>query len=761
MEQLLLSPLYAVFILSKLCLIGLSLFPLSASSERLLSLEDTVYGTFRPEVFNGTWVSDTEIVYKSKNTGDILILDVSTQRSDILANSSILGQYNASTFSLSADLKWIAIPFDKKQGFRHSFTAKFAVHELKTGFHYEVAGGSRIQLLEWSPVGHALVYVMDNDLYYQHKPGPLAADRITHTGLPGVVYNGIADWVYEEEVFSTTKTLWFSPEGTKLAFATFDDSAVHEVNIIKYGNPGDLASQYVQEIPIRYPKAGSTNPTVLLNVVDLRLKRRLKIVNLQAPVDEVSEEHILVMVKWVDDSHVASTWTPRTQNSAVLLVCEVTAGDCEKALVYKETNGWVDWPEPFFKNLTTLITILPQPQPGVSGNYKHLTLVTPNGEKALTTGRREVTKIIAWDQINSIIYYKATLEDNPGRIHIYSISDDGKGDSKCLSCSSCGTSSAEFSREQSYMVLTCTGPDVPDYSVHTSNGTLVMNLGQNLRLRERMKDLVMPYINDLQVPIEDNLLARVRLLLPPELKNYKETPNENKRYPLLLSVYGGPDSQKIQDRFAVPSWDHYLATRLGIVVAYVDGRGSGHQGDKLKFAVYRKLGGPEIEDFISVAGYLQKNLNFIDKRRTAIWGWSYGGFATAMTLAKDKNVFKCGISVAPVTSWIYYDSIYTERYMGLPTLEDNQIGYNESDVTRNVGNFRNKLFYLIHGNADDNVHYQQSMALSRAFELNDILFYQQSYPDEAHGLAHVTMHLYHSMEKFWSKCLEVKPSSNL
>ncbi|PNF24642.1 hypothetical protein B7P43_G00739 [Cryptotermes secundus] len=224
---------------------------------------------------------------------------------------------------------------------------------------------------------------------------------------------------------------------------------------------------------------------------------------------------------------------------------------------------------------------------------------------------------------------------------------------------------------------------------------------------------------------------------------------------MLVYVYGGPNSVQISDAFTL-GWGAYLTTNRSIIYALIDGRGSGLKGDDMKFSVYRRLGSVEIEDQILVTITLQSRFPYIDQTRTAIWGWSYGGYATAMTLAIDRlAIFKCGASVAPVTSWIYYDSIYTERYMGLPSLEDNQQGYNNSDVTRLVENFRGKQFYLLHGNADDNVHYLQAMELSRALELANILFRQQSYPDENHSLRSVLLHVYTSMDQFWAQCFDL------
>jgi len=269
----------------------------------------------------------------------------------------------------------------------------------------------------------------------------------------------------------------------------------------------------------------------------------------------------------------------------------------------------------------------------------------------------------------------------------------------------------------------------------------------NANVREALSKKAVPLTREYEVPVGDNnkFTARARLYLPPDF-------DETKKYPLLISVYGGPGSQNIQQQYGI-SWETTMVSDKNIIFGQIDGRGtSGSSTDHL-FTLHRKLGTAEVEDQITVAKHLVNTIPFIDANKTSIWGWSYGGFVTARVLETDvENVFKCGISVAPVTNWRYYDTIYTERYMGLPTAEDNLKAYEDSDVTARdaVQNLRNKQYMLIHGNADDNVHYQQSMVLARAMEQGDIYFHQLSYPDENHAISGPGMkkHLYHSLQRF-------------
>jgi len=279
---------------------------------------------------------------------------------------------------------------------------------------------------------------------------------------------------------------------------------------------------------------------------------------------------------------------------------------------------------------------------------------------------------------------------------------------------------------------------VPVVSVYkTEPLTQLFTLETNSHLEKSLANVAVPIEKRLKFKV-NNYDVQVKLLLP---WNF----DEKKKYAVLVDVYGGPGNTKMSDRFAV-DWGVSLVSAKGIIYASIDGRGSSGQSDDFMFEVYRRLGSVEIADQIS-GGVFLSTLPYVDPAKIAIWGWSYGGFVTAMVMGRDvKNIYKCGISVAPVTNWGFYDTIYTERYLSTPM--DNPAGYNESDVTLYVENFNHKKYFLVHGNADDNVHYQQSMYLSRALEMSNILFRQQSYPDENHGLGSVRPHLYRTLENF-------------
>ncbi|KAK0172534.1 hypothetical protein PV328_005840 [Microctonus aethiopoides] len=369
-----------------------------------------------------------------------------------------------------------------------------------------------------------------------------------------------------------------------------------------------------------------------------------------------------------------------------------------------------------------------------------------------------MTKAMNHEKLQRTRYYLATLENDSAQQHLYRVSTiDESLKPECLSCAIksatndnfCLYNEAKLSPNGSRYLLTCAGPSVPDISIYNSaNATRLIAWEDNDMIAKIVAEKSQPIVKRFSVPVADGFDAQVRLLIPPGADLTGST-----KYPMLVYVYGGPDTYQVTEQFNI-HWGTYLVTNKNIIYAAIDGRGSGLKGSNMLFAGYRNLGTVEIYDQINVTSHLHENLPYIDKTRTAIWGWSYGGYAAGMSLAMDtKSTFKCGMSVAPVTDWTLYDSIYTERFMGLPTPSDNVGGYEQGQLLNKAANIKSNSYYLIHGTLDDNVHYQQSLLLAKILEENDILFRQQTYTDEDHGILRTRAHLYHSLEKFLDDCL--------
>ncbi|KAG7207518.1 hypothetical protein KM043_009149 [Ampulex compressa] len=718
------------------------------------NLEETYGQSFRAYSFNGTWKSDTEIIYTDADTGDLLEFDVTTKDIRIILEESVTNPYGYCTISLSHDKSYVLIGYDTQSGFRHSTYRKYAVYSIKDRTYVDIANGMHIPLVVWSPTKNALVYVMNNDIYYKVLPSNDRADRrLTTNGEYGIVYNGVPDWVYEEEVLGKGSALWFSPDGQHLAFASFNDTGVKDAAFFYYGEPGSLKYQYPTEVKIKYPKAGTPNPAVSLTLVDLS-NPSSKLVNLEAPTNVVGTDHILYTVSWWNEKRVVAMWTNRIQNKGQMVMYD-HQGYARHILYQKEPHGWLIVRPPVYHD-DFIFVLKFQDSHTLLGRFMHITRYEyVDGELTketdLTPGPSEVQSIVSVDHDRGKVYYLATAVGAPSQRNLYSVPLDGSQNPICISCgfltpegNNCTYASAAFSKDKSHYVLSCSGPDPGIVKVLNLAQEELVVWEDNEEMRKKLSYRLQPRVKNTMVMV-NGYDCKVRLLLPPNF-------DEKKSYPLLINVYSGPNTVRITDA-ASYGLQSYMTTNRSVIYGWIDGRGSAYKGSKMLFEIYRGMGTVEVQDQIDVTRTLQAMYSWIDSKRTAIWGWSYGGFATAMVLATDKHsVFKCGISVAPVTSWIYYDSIYTERFMSLPTVEDNLLGYNETDITRKVEGIRGKKFMLIHGTKDDNVHYQQARALSKSLADADILFEEVSYTDEAHGLTGVSPHLYHTMDRFWSNC---------
>jgi len=747
--------------------------PLHITDHKLrVQIADFLGGNYSPVTFNATWITDTEFIYKD-SSDNVVSFNVETKEIRVVIPNKIIERFHTRHYRFSPDNQYVLIRYGEQKLYRHSVLAHFTVYEVATGKTYPVEPPIDkhprnpafpelphiLQLAEWSPVGNAIAFVYLNNIFYKQSATSEESIQLTFTGeykqapaAVGPVYNGVADWVYEEEVLGDHKALWFSPDATQLAYASFNDSSVYQIKYPWYGR----RQAYPDIISIPYPKPGTPNPTVQLYVVNLETQQQLP---LKPPVELAYGDHYFTSVTWFKDGLVSVNWLNRTQNLAFLLACEAPEYSCKEIQKFVSETGWIDTNVPTVSDAGESYLMR---EPAVVGGdrYTHVILhdLATRSATLLTGGNMDVTKILYWDQANNKIYYQGTGVNRPSERHIYVSSITNPSELMCISCKQnnkysqrCLWNDAKFSVDGTYWVWTCQGPEsVPLVRImNTITNEILLTWEENDELHNKLMQKALPSQMDLMVEVEGGFKAQVRILLPHDF-------DEKKKYPMIVYTYAGPGSQAVNERWRGTSFSAVMSTAYQVIYTSIDGRGSDYKGINMLHQIYRRLGTVEVQDQIDVTKKLTEKYSFIDSSNVGIWGWSYGGFTTASALAHDKeNVFKCGISVAPVTSWMYYDSIYTERYMGLPTRRDNFAGYNNTDLTLLAKKFDGKKFYLIHGNADDNVHYQQSMMLSKALERNDVLFRSQSYPDENHSLGSVRPHLYHSMVQFWRECFNL------
>uniref|UniRef100_UPI00398F6DD1 dipeptidyl peptidase 4 n=1 Tax=Pristiophorus japonicus TaxID=55135 RepID=UPI00398F6DD1 len=713
------------------------------------TLDDYLNGIYRYKSYRLRWISENEYLHKTKEE-NVIRYNVETQASSIFLFNTTFEEVQANYYMVSPDENYVLLESNFSKLWRHSFTASYSIYDLTSGKFVTNANlPQQIQYIAWAPLGHKLVYVWDNNIYLKTDP-TTSAERVTNNGEKNKIYNGIPDWSYEEEMLSSNNALWWSPDGRFFAYGEFNDT---EVSLIEYSFYGD--GQYPETVKIPYPKAGSNAPTVRLFVVDTN--KPLTPQMLLAPEEFNSSGYYLSVINWVTDERIAVQWIERRQNHSILNIYDFNKNNiwsCLKDHQFPEMSatGWIGAFRPsdplFEPDNITFYKILSD-----KNGYKHIHKVAGIPPKAtpITSGRWEVTAIIT-RTANTLYYISNEYEQYPGRRNLYKVKIGTNSQMpQCITCGlmkeRCQYYSAHFSRNALYYVLSCYGPGIPIFAIYsTTNDKVVKTLEDNKELEENLQTLQMPtkVLKSLEL---DGTKYWYQMILPPHF-------DESKKYPLLIDVYGGPCSQKADARFSI-GWATYLASTEGIIVASFDGRGSGYQGDKIMHAIYRRLGTYEVEDQIRATRKFIE-MGFIDETRIAIWGWSYGGYVTSMVLGTGSKVFKCGIAVAPVSNWTYYDSIYTERYMGYPTKEDNLQFYKNSTVMERAHNFNSVDYLLIHGTADDNVHFQQAAQISKALVDKAVDFQAMWYTDKDHGLSgSAYSHVYTHMSHFLQQCFSL------
>uniref|UniRef100_A0A8D0KWA4 Dipeptidyl peptidase 4 n=1 Tax=Strix occidentalis caurina TaxID=311401 RepID=A0A8D0KWA4_STROC len=716
-------------------------------SRRTYTLQNYLNNDYKYRTHNLQWISGNQYLHKTAG-GDILRINAGTGTSSVILANTTLDKYKATTVILSPDQKFALLQYSYTKLWRHSYTASYHIYDFNSS---SILDGRLLhndtQYISWSPVGHKLAYVWNNNVYIKTSPTTEPV-QITKNGEENKIFNGIPDWVYEEEMFGTHSALWWSPNGNFVAYAAFNDT---EVPVIEYSFYSEDTLQYPKTVRIPYPKAGAKNPTVQLFIVDTKSLPEFRSAEISPPEEIKSGDHYLSVVTWVTDERICLQWLRRIQNFSVLTVCdfESAAGNWKNNLRKKVQLAGLFQPSVphFAPDNATYYKVFSNAE-----GYKHIHYI--NGSQApvpITEGKWEVISIEA--VTNNFLYYISNENNGmPGGRNLYKVLlESSPSSTKCVSCDlsqeRCQYYSVSFSKDAQYYQLDCRGPGLPMSTMHKSSDDQVLRyLENNTELENALKDIQMPSKKIGFISVGGYNLW-YQMILPPHF-------DSSKKYPLLLDVYAGPCSQKVDYAYRI-SWATYLASTEQIIVASFDGRGSGYQGDEIMHAINRRLGTYEVEDQIEAARKFSE-MGFVDKDRIAIWGWSYGGYVTSMVLGSGSGVFKCGIAVAPVSRWQYYDSIYTERYMGLPIASDNLNNYNSSTVMARAEKFKEVEYLLIHGTADDNVHFQQAAQISKALVDAEVDFQAMWYTDKDHaitGQAH--KHIYTHMSHFIKQCFSL------
>ncbi len=604
--------------------------------------------------------------------------------------------------------------------YRRSYLANYYIYDIKTKQLASV-NKDKVRLAEFAPDGSKVAYVKANNLFMLSL-SDMQETQITTNGEFNKIINGTTDWVYEEE-FAITKGFFWSPDSKKIAFYSFDESKVKEYTIPYYGN------LYPVQYTYKYPKAGETNSVVSVLVYDIEAQQTHNI-------DLGPNKDIYIpRLQWTLNNEVFVHKLNRHQNHYELFVA--SCNDYKLNKIYDERNEcYIEQVEDVTFLSDKKNFILKSEKNGFMNLYK-VNIYTKEIEP-ITTGQYDVADICYIDDRSGKIYFTAAQSEAYNRELL--VVDKNKKIKKLSG--KVGTYTADFSATGKYYISSFSDTDTPTiYTVNDNTGKTLVVLEDNKDLKAVLSDYGKERKEFGKFKTSSGQELNYWIIKPEKMES-------GKKYPLLFYVYGGPGSQEVlnsQSRASDYMWFRMLAQK-GYVVACVDGRGTGMRGEKFKKCTYMELGKYETEDQIEAAKYFG-SLSFIDKNRIGIFGWSYGGYMSSLCITKGADYYKAAIAVAPVTNWRYYDNVYTERFMRTP--QENADGYDMNSPINHVEKLKGN-YLLIHGTADDNVHYQNSMDLITALVKANKQFEHFAYPNKDHGIygGNTRLHLYTLMTDF-------------
>lgn len=623
-----------------------------------------------------------------------------------------------SSYTFSEDESKLILATDVESIFRRSTLGIYYTYDIKSK-KLDLISDNKIQEPTFSPDASKVAYVFENNIYIKDlQSGEVT--QVTTDGEKNKIINGVTDWVYEEE-FAFVRAFDWNKSGEYLAYIRFDETNVPEFSMDVYGE-----TLYPTQHVFKYPKAGEENSKVSLHTYNLKSSTTKTV--------DLGDAYYIPRIDWTEDQDVLSIQViNRHQNDLKLYFHNI---DGQTEMVLNETDdAYVDITD----NLTFLTDnsfIWTSEKDG----YNHIYHYNKSGKlvNQITSGPWEVTNYYGYDKKTNRVFYQSVENGSINR-DVYSIKLNGKG--KTHLSNERGTNRATFSADFSYFINAFSSATTPPkYTLNNSkNGKLIKEIVNNDDLLKKLANYQLSPKEFSTIQVNGNSL-NMWMIKPADF-------DPNKEYPLFMSQYSGPGSQSVSNTWMGTNdyWYQMLAQK-GYVVVCVDGRGTGLKGAEFKKVTYKELGKYEVEDQITAAKQLG-DLSFIDQDRIGIWGWSYGGFMSTNCILKGNDVFSLAIAVAPVTSWRFYDTVYTERYMRTP--QENASGYDDNSPL-NYPELLKGDYLLVHGTADDNVHVQNAMRMASALIDANKQFDWAIYPDKNHGIygGNTRLQLYTKMTNF-------------
>lgn len=610
-------------------------------------------------------------------------------------------------FLVSPDENRVLVYRDREQIYRHSFRATYFYHDVRRNLVRKLSENASKQMIPtFSPDGKMAAYVIDNDIWLS-KFDFDTESRVTNDGARNKIINGATDWVYEEE-FATTRLMEFSPDNRLLAFVHTDESEVKEFTFQTFNE--QLYPNYYR---FKYPKAGEANSKVDVRVFDIEARTTR---TMGVPMDA---DGYIPRIKFTQNADELAVMTLNRDQNRFDMYFANPRTTVAKLVLRDENKYYVnsDWLNSvhFLKDRFTYIS--------ERDGYSHIYIYGISGtlQKQLTTGNFDVTNLLAVDAQTGNVFYEAA-DESPMRRNVFRANID-RGQPQKLSVQS-GYNSAAFSTSGKFFVNRWSDSATPTViSLHDASGKQIRVLEDNQSVRANVQSAQLPRKEFITVPAADGITQLNGWMLKPA------DFNPSRAYPLVMVQYSGPNSQQVLDRFGV-DWAYALPSE-GFIVACIDGRGTGARGEEFRKGTYMNLGVQEADDQAAAARHFG-SMPYIDADRIGIWGWSYGGYNVLMAMSRGNGAFKAGVAIAPVTDWRFYDSVYAERFMRTP--QQNARGYDNGSAITLAPQLQGNLL-LIHGTADDNVHFQNAVEYSRALIAAGKPFEMFYFPDKDHFIA--------------------------
>lgn len=715
------------------------------AQESKLELGDVMSGKFYATGMGGITPMADGVHYLQSTDKCILKYSFKTgELTDTILNlDNVRGTQLSSfgSFILSPTEDIILLENNVKRIFRRSYTADYYMFNLRNNRIEPLTDGGPVQVPAFSPDGHNIAFVRDNNIYIVKLLFNNAEVQVTKDGVPNKVRNGIPDWAYEEE-FGVTRCYEFSADSRMLAWIRFDESQVESYQLPFYQTRVD-ANRYSQKLiterPQQYPTAGAANSKVSVHSFDIKSS---VIRDMDLKLDSTSYIPRIDFVENDDNSLFIFTLN-RQQNRLEIFSANPRSTVC-KLILRQDDERYIDEFEytqtQFFGNRF----IMQSERDG----HNHLYLYGTNGrlERQITKGDFDVKALHGYDPKTGTVYYESN-ESGMYDCAVWKIDSKGR---KTMLTPAHGTSHARFSSDYSYFINSWSDMSTPTIVTRMdSKGKELGIITDNSSVRIDAAQYGLGRQEKFSFQIEDGTTLYGWFIKP-------ENASAERPCPVILYQYSGPGSNELSNEwnsgfYPGAAFETLLAQR-GYAVAVVDGRGTGSRGADFKKQTYKRLGVLESQDQVAAAKYIG-SLDWADADRIAIWGWSFGGYNTLMSMSEGTPVFKCGVAVAPVTDWRYYDAPYTERFMQQP--KENENGYTESSAINRIDKLHGRLL-IVHGLDDDNVFFSNTASYIEELIRRGVDFDMQVYPGKDHsitGYAHRT-HLFNRILRFFDENLK-------